>query len=101
MGLFSEKQMKALQAGCPEYVRLEYQCHGDIMRVPMGWAHAVLNLRPCIKVAFDVVEEAMLPMIALMQTLIGSAVFGQRSAEDYGGVFARIPAEIDYMLCHA
>ena len=29
------------------------------------------------------------------------AVFGQRNAEDYAGVFARIPNETDYMLRYA
>ena len=101
LGLLSVKQMKALAVGCPEYVQLVEQCHGDIMKVPMGWAHAVISLRPCLMVAFDYITLEKLPLVAIMQCLLGSAVFGQRSAEDYAGVFARISSENDNMLRYA
>ena len=29
------------------------QMHGEMVRVPVGWAHAVDTLQPCVKVAWD------------------------------------------------
>lgn len=33
------------------------QAHGDTVEVPPGYAHAVTNVYPCVKVAFDVVRR--------------------------------------------
>jgi len=32
-------------------VQVLYQCNGDVVHVPAGWPHQVLNLKPCVKMA--------------------------------------------------
>lgn len=36
------------------YVRVLRQGHGDMVHVPAGWMHMVINLRACLKMAWAV-----------------------------------------------
>jgi hypothetical protein len=42
------------------------QRHGQIMFVPPGWAHAVVNVQPCIKVARDLYNSMHFPLYAIV-----------------------------------
>lgn len=44
-----------------EAVRVVEQRAGDLVYVPFGWAHQVINLRPCAKFAFDTCLSTRLP----------------------------------------
>ena len=69
-------------------VRIVEQRSLDEVTVPPGWIHAVVNLRPCIKFAFNIVREADLIKCAVVQHLIGSGVFGQVCACMYVCMYA-------------
>ena len=34
-------------------VQVLYQHNGDMVHVPAGWPHQLLNLKPCVKLAWD------------------------------------------------
>jgi hypothetical protein len=36
-----------------QYIHHMYQRHGDVVHVTVGWAHQVVNLQACAKLAFD------------------------------------------------
>ena len=33
------------------------QCHGDVVQVPPGWAHSVLNRSPAFKIAWETTQQ--------------------------------------------
>lgn len=49
----------------PEKVDLVPHHHGQIMHVPAGWAHGVLNVRECAKVAIEGVYNDCLHLYAI------------------------------------
>ncbi len=63
---------------------LVQQKAGDIVRVRMGWAHAVVNLQPCIKIAFDRYIRERFPAYALSHVRY-AALFGRNMTRDYAG----------------
>jgi hypothetical protein len=36
-----------------QYIHHMYQRHGDVVHVTVGWAHQVVNIQECAKLAFD------------------------------------------------
>jgi hypothetical protein len=77
---FTYEQMKEINTAYQEYVetgqfldgkapdkdgiKLMEQKHGQAIYVPPGWAHAVYNLQPCLKVARDVYNSFHFPLYA-------------------------------------
>lgn len=79
----SHDDMVYLATTLPEYVFTKEQCDGDIIYFGAGFMHAVVNLEPNYKLAFDRVGLDDLPAMAISHTLFGSRVTAQRNAEDY------------------
>ena len=63
-------------------VHLVEQHAGEVVRVCAGWGHAVVNLQPCIKIAYDRYVEANFPNYAISHAL-SAPLFGDRIAPDY------------------
>lgn len=40
------------------WVKIVQQRHGEMVQVPVGWAHQVTNRKPCLKVAWDCYDPA-------------------------------------------
>lgn len=80
--------MKRMQAALPEGdVVLAHQHHGCLMNAPVGWPHAVTNLAPCAKIAFDFIRMEDMPKIALSHQCNIVGYFRQHSALDYTDAF--------------
>lgn len=77
------EDMHLLEVKCPQYVFTIIQKHGDVLRFGAGFMHAVYNMQPNIKVAFDTVAHADLPAMAVSYSVFGSGLMAQRNAEDY------------------
>lgn len=87
------EQLRALQAHLgvrqPEqqpWLQLLYQCPGDKVQVPPGWVHQVWNLRPNLKVAFDVYRVADLGQYLRSWRQVGSRYTGPSNMRDYMAV---------------
>jgi hypothetical protein len=65
----------------PKYSLMLSQGPGQGVSVPVGWMHWVVNLRPCIKVAWEVVRPQHMAGAGLMQRLLRSRALGL--APDY------------------
>ena len=76
-------------------VKLLMQRAGDIVHVLPGYIHAVYNLVPCIKLAYDFVASEDVVNTAVSMFEIASGVFGQRMADDYSDVGSRIAEFLD------
>ncbi|DBB04538.1 TPA: hypothetical protein ACH3X1_012620 [Trebouxia sp. C0004] len=46
-------------------VQVLYQHNGDMVHVPAGWPHQVLNLKPCVKLAWDYHDPVNMAQYAL------------------------------------
>lgn len=66
----------------PEAVVVIFQHPGDLVQVPAGWAHTVLNIEPNLKVAVEVVRAAEVPLIPIGHRLNVQHV-KEHSAGDY------------------
>lgn len=66
-------------------VELVEQRSGMAVHVPIGWVHAVVNVKPCLKLSFDFVpaDEHALARAAVAWHKVVSPLMAQRSAEDY------------------
>ena len=82
-------------------IRILEQKSGDVVLVEPGWFHAVVNIQPCVKLAYDYVVAAELGMIAVVQHLFASKFGGQRNADDYLCVGIKLPAELKNQLHNA
>ncbi|KXZ41080.1 hypothetical protein GPECTOR_836g70 [Gonium pectorale] len=51
--LLSYKDYQELVSTYPDDVVYVCQAHGDLVTVPPGWWHQVINVQPCAKVAWD------------------------------------------------
>lgn len=67
-------------------VQFVYQCHGMRVHVPAGWMHAVVNVRPCIKLAWQVYNRHHLLDYVLSWQYIGSQFTHVSNAPDYMNV---------------
>lgn len=68
-----------------DYVQLVEQKHGDVVEVNPGWAHAVINVKPCLKLAYDRLIQKDMPLCALIHHLLHSKLFYNMNAPDYSG----------------
>ena len=69
------------------------QKSGEVVLVEPGWMHAVVNLRACIKIAYDFVLATELGIIALVQHLYHSKFSSQSNADDYVGIGIKLHQE--------
>ena len=63
-------------------VQILYQRHGDMMHVPAGWPHQVVNLKPCVKMAWDFFTSANMSRYALSWLYISKQM---PRSDDYMG----------------
>jgi hypothetical protein len=83
------KEVKSrLTTICPGCVVTLYQYVSEVIHVPHGWVHQVVNLQPCLKVACNVYDPLHYHAYALTAETIASPFFGNVMAEDYMAVNA-------------
>ena len=64
-----------------------HQGPGDIVRVTPGWPHAVLNMLPCFKLAWDYLEMSHMATYLAVHRDIASPLFrGDETSQDYMAV---------------
>ncbi len=68
----SEAQMREFKEAMGEKVVLLEQKGGELVFLPPGWAHCVLMLQSCCKVAHDRYIPERFPLYALAQSEVGS-----------------------------
>lgn len=56
---------------------------GDLVRVPPGWVHQVVNKQRCLKIAGEVYDEADFARYGLHMQAIASPIFGPQMFPDY------------------
>lgn len=82
---FTEADMRYIaKVMGPDKVQLVEQHAGEVVRVRVGWGHAVVNLQPCIKVAYDRYLSANFPRYAVSHAMT-APMFGLNNAQDYTG----------------
>ncbi len=59
---------------------------GDMVHVPPGWIHQVVNMRPCLKLAWDFADLTRMHLYIRAANEIGAPLFGDALAADYMGV---------------
>ena len=96
--ILSRKDLENIASNCGDACFITRQLDGQVMHVPIGFAHAVTNVRPCIKFALDVVAGVHdLPKIALANTFLASHHFGMCMAEDNVRPLDTLQADIDVL----
>jgi oxalate decarboxylase/phosphoglucose isomerase-like protein (cupin superfamily) len=63
-------------------VKLVMQCDGDVVHVPPGWVHMVVNTAASVKVAFDMVKASAMVRYAMSWARIATQVT-KHNAPDY------------------
>lgn len=74
------------------------QSHGDMLKIPVGYAHAVVNLNPNVKLAIDFLEEGCLhePMVVHTQiTLKGEKIYEHDYLKIGATILAKSSAYLD------
>ena len=80
-------------------VHLVEQHAGEVVRVCAGWGHAVVNLQPCIKIAYDRYVVANFPHYAVCHAM-NASLFGENHADDYTGwADVRFWVRIWFLVC--
>ena len=64
------------------YVAIVKQGHGEMVHVPAGWVHQVINMRPCIKMAWDVYQPKHLLNYVLSQQYVASQITSTSNSAD-------------------
>ena len=64
-------------------VQIIAQEAGTLVSIPLGWYHWVLNLRPCMKVAWDPTDPTLLHQYLLVWRDIISGQVGPAMPADY------------------
>ncbi len=72
------------------YVAIVKQGHGEMVHVPAGWVHQVINMRPCIKMAWDVYQPKHLLNYVLSQQYVASQITSTSNTADYMSVMCVI-----------
>ena len=49
-----------------------FQRHNDLIEAPVGWVHQVVNIRPCVKFAFDCLIPKEVPDYAIVHARLVS-----------------------------
>ena len=76
-------EMRLLKEKVPEGNIIIAQHAGELMYIPPGWVHAVINMQHCIKFAVDMYVPAHMHMYALSMALVGSPYTRGRMVTDY------------------
>ena len=79
----SEQEMRKIHEDCPEHVILVEQKSMDVMCVPPGWIHCVVNLQLCMKFAYDRVMVYDSMKAPVIHRMFNVPYFRQASAPDY------------------
>jgi hypothetical protein len=77
------EHVEELEILFPGQVIQLYQKDNDIIKVPVGWAHQVINIRPSVKFAFDTLVTQELPAYAYIHSHLISPY--ARMPDDYRG----------------
>ncbi|KAI8468549.1 MAG: hypothetical protein J3K34DRAFT_426826 [Monoraphidium minutum] len=85
----SVEQVARMAAALPHAVFVKFQNAGETVIVPASWVHAVLNIRPNMKVAVEVVDPKDLLLYALNQRMSTKWV-GAGAARDYTATNVRV-----------
>ena len=75
-------------------VQIVAQEAGTLVTVPPGWFHWVLNLRPCIKVAWDPTDPTLLHKYVLVWRDIVSGQIGPGMPTDYTNTLSALSQAI-------
>ena len=81
--LLTQEQVQHLQLhmSTADFVVL-YQMPGDMVTVPVGWLHQVVNMQSCVKIACDVSRPNNLALCMASWKLVSSGIM-QRNTPDY------------------
>lgn len=79
----TKREMKRLRKALPKHVVIFYQFHGEIVTIPPGFPHMVINLAANIKVALDVIRENELHLYALTWKYLSCGPFKDNPPRDY------------------
>lgn len=71
------------------YVVILEQRPGDMISVPAGWIHCVINMAPNFKLAWDYMKPAELPVYTRVWREILTRI--TTNGEDYGGTMVALP----------
>jgi hypothetical protein len=82
--------MELIAEYCPDCVTIVEQRHGDCVCPAVGHPHAVWNLRPNLKLAFDSLHPKHLAAAVLSRDTIAVPYFGACMAPDYASVLAKV-----------
>ena len=63
-----------------------HQHHGEVVRVPAGWLHEVINRQACVKVAWEFMEDGRAQLYPTVSKLIAEHI-GERAAKDYMPIY--------------
>jgi hypothetical protein len=89
----SEVEMEGVEAALgTEYAIVHKQKAGEVMRVPVGWMHWVVNLLPCIKCAWEVVRPQ--DIAAALQTQLFVRCRAPRPPGDYLKIITAVVHEL-------
>ena len=75
--------MEILARDLPDHTRLLHQKTGDVVEIPPGWIHCVVNVMPCIKLAYDRIVVEDMVKFPFIHSTINVPFFRQSSAQDY------------------
>jgi hypothetical protein len=75
--------------GHEDLLRVVQQGHGDVVRVPVGWYHMVLNHHPKLAIAIECLPLDTLEVVA-DNYLNAARQFGPYGAEDYVGLASQL-----------
>ena len=87
------KQLDELRGALPDVVVLQ-QCAGDLITVPAGWMHSVINRADACKLAFDCFELDEFHLYAQSWRQIASKHTKTAQADDYMQACAVLRTEI-------
>ena len=79
----TEAEIRAFKLRMGDKVVLIEQKAGEVVFVPPGWVHCVVNMEPCIKAACDLYTVDRFPSYARAAYEVGSAVMHVANAPDY------------------
>ena len=90
------EESRHLKSHFDEEVILVYQHGGDVVTVPPGWAHCVINMEDCIKVAVDVYVKK--DMFAYITSNCEVSSLLATNADDYMAIGPVVSNELAYFI---
>ena len=68
------------------YIRVMKQGHGEMVQVPAGWMHLVMNLRPCAKMAWEIYKPEHFLNYVLSWQHVANQFTSSGNSQDYMSV---------------